>query len=187
LYDWATSGALVPDWMNARPRGWSYRDLVFARLLAWLRSKHMERSKAAARVTLARRLLATSDIDPAVRSDGTIFLIGDERVDQFTGQQALDGIARLLDVFELTEPIDGVSTRALSAPNLVHPSDRTFMSPWVAGGEPCVIGSRVTTASLHALHTDRGLGPASIQRLYPFLQVDAIEDALTLEAELRAA
>jgi uncharacterized protein (DUF433 family) len=187
LHDWATSESLVPDWMTARPRGWSYRDIVFARLLGWLRAKHMERTEAAKRVLAVRHRLTVSDIDPSVRSDGTIFLIGAEKVDQFTGQQAFDGVAELLDVFELTEPIEGVSTRALKAPNLVHPSAHTFISPWVAGGEPCVVDSRVPSATLYALRADRGLDPRGIQRLYPFLAVDAIEDALQLEAGLRAA
>jgi uncharacterized protein (DUF433 family) len=187
LYDWATSGTLVPDWVNARPRGWSYRDVVFARLLGWLRSKHMDRATAADRVLAARSKLARSRINPSVRSDGTIFLFGDEKVDQFTGQQAFDGLAELLDVFELTEPVEGVSLRALRAPNLVHPSTFAFISPWVAGGEPCVVQSRVPTVTLYALRSDRGLQPDAIQRLYPHLSLEAIEDALELEDGLRAA
>ena len=187
LYEWATSEILVPDWVNARPRGWSYRDIVFARLLGWLRSKHMDRSTAADRVLAARNKLARSKINPSVRSDGTIFLFGDETVDEFTGQQAFDGLAELLDVFELTEPIEGVSVRALRAPNLVHPSTFTFISPWVAGGEPCVVTSRVPTVTLYALRTDRGLQPEAIQRLYPHLALEAVRDALDLEDKLRAA
>lgn len=34
LHDWASSGVLVPDWIKASPRGWSYRDILYARLLA---------------------------------------------------------------------------------------------------------------------------------------------------------
>ncbi|HXH59107.1 hypothetical protein [Iamia sp.] len=50
LHDWATAGVLVPDWFAAKPRGWSYRDVVYARLLAWLRSKHMDRTSASERL-----------------------------------------------------------------------------------------------------------------------------------------
>jgi uncharacterized protein (DUF433 family) len=187
LHDWATSGSLVPDWMASHPRGWSYRDVVYARLLGWLRSKHMERIQAAKRVALTRERLATSPIDPSVRSDGTIFLIGDEDIDHFTGQQAFDGVAELLDVFELTEPIEGVSTGELWGPSLVHPSAYTFISPWVLAGEPCVVSSRVPSGSLHALHVDRGLDVKAIQHLYPFLPAEGIQDALQLEERLRAA
>lgn len=187
LYDWATSGSLVPDWMASHPRGWSYRDVIYARLLGWLRSKHMERIQAAERVILMRERLATSTIDPSVRSDGTIFLIGDEDIDRFTGQQTFDGVAELLDVFKLTEPIEGVSTGELWGPSLVHPSTHTFISPWVVGGEPCVVNSRVPSGSLYALHVDRGLDVKAIQHLYPFLPPEAVQDALQLEERLRAA
>lgn len=192
LHDWATAGVLVPDWMNARPRGWSYRDIVFARLLGWLRGKHMDRAQAAARVRLVRDVLAASSVDPSVRSDGTIFLIGHEDVDRLTGQQAFDGLAELLDVFVLTEPIDELASHAsptneLWGPSLIHPSTHTFISPWVLAGEPCVIDSRVPSSSLYALTVERGLDSAAIHALYPFLSVAAIDDAVTLEQRLRAA
>lgn len=187
LYDWANAKALVPDWIAARPRGWSYRDVVYARLLAWLRSKHMDRGKASARVQQVRELLASSEVDPTIRSDGTIFLMGDEDTDRFTGQQAFDGVVEMLDVFELTEPIDGVSHGELWGPSLVRPSVHTYISPWVLGGEPCVEGSRVPSATLHALRVERGLDAKRIHVLYGHLTVEAIEDALALEARLRAA
>lgn len=187
LHDWATAGVLVPDWYNARPRGWSYRDVVYARVLAWLRSKHMDRTDAAERVQYLRGLLSSTDIDPAVRSDGTIFLIGGEAIDRFTGQQAFDGLVDVLDVFELTEPIEGVSQADMWGPSLVRPSEHTYISPWIVGGEPCVESSRVPSATLHALQVERGLDANAIHQLYEFLPVDAIQDALELEARLRAA
>jgi uncharacterized protein (DUF433 family) len=187
LHDWATSGVLVPDWFAARPRGWSYRDIVYARLLAWLRSKHMERRAASERVAHVRKLLSDSAIDPSVHSDGTIFLIGNESTDRFTGQQAFDGLVAVLDVFELTEPIEGVSRGELWGPSLVRPSAHTYISPWVLAGEPCVEGSRVPSSTMYALATERGLDAVAIHRLYESLSVDAIEDAVALEARLRAA
>lgn len=187
LYDWAKSGALVPDWYAATPHGWSYRDVVYARLLLWLRSKRMDRSAASERVRFLRELLASSKVDPTVRSDGRSFLIGSEDVDRFTGQQAFDGLVEFLDVFELTEPIEGVSDRDLWGPSLLHPSAHTYISPWVVGGEPCVEHSRVPSGSLYALQAERGLDARGIQQLYAFLSIEAIEDALALEARLRAA
>lgn len=185
LHDWATAGALVPDWMAASPRGWSYRDVVYARLLAWLRSKRMERAVASARVASVRGLLASTEVDPEVHSDGTIFLIGDEKSDRFTGQQAFDGLTVLLDVFHVAEPIEGISTADLWGPSLVRPSHHTFISPWVLRGEPCVAGSRVPTAAIHALRVERGLDTEKIAALYPGLPLVAIDDALALERQLR--
>ncbi len=113
LHNWATSDTLMPDWFHSKPRGWSYRDIVYARLLAWLRSKHMDRLQASQRVNFMRKLLENSEIDPNIHSDGTIFLIGAESTDRFTGQQAFDGLVEMLDVFQLTEPITGVSKSKL--------------------------------------------------------------------------
>jgi uncharacterized protein (DUF433 family) len=187
LHDWATAGVLVPDWFSARPRGWSYRDVVYARLLAWLRSKHMDRASAAERVALVRELMGSSSIDPGFYSDGTIFVIRNETRDRVSGQQAFDGLVDVLDVFELTEPIEGVSDRELWGPSLVHPSAHTYISPWVLAGEPCVDGTRVPTATIYALRAERGLEPDAIHELYGSLSVDAITDALELEDRLRAA
>lgn len=187
LHDWATNDVLVPDWFAASPRGWSYRDLVYVRLLAWLRAKRMDRAAAAERVRHVRQIVSNSDIDPKVRSDGTVFLLSDEDVDRFTGQQVFEELTEVLDVFHLAEPIEGVSTGELWGPGLVRPSDHTYISPWVVGGEPCVEKSRVPSATLHALHVERGLDAEAIHDLYEFLPVESIRDALELEARLRAA
>ena len=173
--------------MSARPRGWSYRDIVYVRLLAWLRSKGMERERASDRVTEVRGLLANDEVDPEVRSDGSIFLFGEEEVDRFTGQQAFDGMTPLLDTFILTEPIEGISRAELWGPSLVHPSTHTYISPWVLHGEPCVTGSRIPSSALYALHTERSLADSQIQALYPQLSAPAVGDAIELEKRLRAA
>lgn len=188
LYDWSTAGVLVPDWMSGSPRSWSYRDVVYARLLAWLRSKGMDRGVAAGHVTEVRMAMATARVDPAeVRSDGSVLLLGREAVDRLSGQQVFDGVLDLLDVFELTEPIEGLTSGELRGPSLVRPSAHTFISPWVLAGEPCVEGSRVASSTLHALSVERGLSVEAISELYPTLRPEAIEDAIVLEAGLRAA
>lgn len=186
LPDWATSGTLVPDWMNSSPRGWSYRDVVYVRLLAWLRSKGMERGRASDRVAEIRRLLETAEVDPDFHSDGAFFLLGEERVDRFTGQQVFDGIADLLNVFHMTEPIEGTSRADLWGPSLIKPSQHTYISPWVLRGEPSVASSRVAIPAVYALHRERQLDAARIHMLYPELSETEIDDAIRLEQRLRA-
>ncbi len=139
LYDWAKEGILAPDYPG-RPMAWSYRDLAFVRLLAWLRQGHMERRTAAQRVAHIRNVMT----DPAqqvseIRSDGIIVLLGEER---------------------------------------------TTISPWVMGGEPCVRSTRIPTAGLHALRHERGLETERIIALYPGLDAAHVEDAINLEERL---
>jgi len=151
----------------------------------------MNRDAAAHRVDVLRDSLAAANIDPivvadpSVRSDGTVFLIGRERSDRFTGQQVFDALIPLLDVFELVEPIEGVSKGSLWGPSLIRPSDYTYISPNVVAGEPCIVNSRVPTGTIHALHAERGLSVDGIGEFYPQLEERGIKDAIALEGRLR--
>lgn len=143
LYDWAKQGVLPPDYPG-RPMAWSYRDLAFIRLLAWLRQGHMERHRAAQRVAHIRKVMS----DPAqqvgeIRSDGRIVLLGEKTIDRLTGQQVFDSMAPLLSAFNLLEPVAELGRRRLWGPDLIQPTERTEISPWVMGGEPCVRSTRI--------------------------------------------
>jgi uncharacterized protein (DUF433 family) len=189
LYDWARHDVLTPDYPG-RPTRWSYRDLVYLRLLAWLRGKGMPRPDAAARVRDIRAFLqAPGEGRTTLRSDGIGLLIGDENVDRLSGQAVLDGMLNYFDVFDLTAPIKVAEwgRRRLWGPNLVRPSGHTSISPLVMAGEPCVRGTRVPTSVLYALRAERGLQPAQLARLYPGLEPDEVADALALENRLRLA
>jgi uncharacterized protein (DUF433 family) len=103
-----------------------------------------------------------------------------------------DGSERLFA--DMLRPLDLVaavgdfgSRERLWGPHLVTPSDHTFISPWVLGGDPCVMRTRIPTASLYSLRTDRGLDLAEVVALYPGLDPVAAEDAYRLEARLRGA
>jgi uncharacterized protein (DUF433 family)/DNA-binding transcriptional MerR regulator len=188
LYDWSDAGVLVPDYVNARLKAWSYRDLGFARLLAWLRQQGHDRPDAAARVAALRDVMAdVAQQFTEVRSDGSIVLLGEETVDRLTGQQMLDGMAQFLAVFSLLEPIAELGRKRLWGPDLLTPSTLTVISPWVMGGEPVVRSTRIPTASIHALRHDRGLATERIVALYPDLDAGEVDDAIALEDRLRRA
>jgi uncharacterized protein (DUF433 family) len=88
LHDWAAAGVLVPDWGGARPRAWSYRDVVYVRLLAWLRSKGMDRASAAARVAQLRVALAEPPTPPPAPVPGDL---GDAAEGPDDGADRADG------------------------------------------------------------------------------------------------
>lgn len=188
LYDWADARVLVPDYEAARPKAWSYRDLGFLRLLAWLRQRGLDRPEAATRVADLRAIMADAAQQVTeVRSDGSIVLLGEETVDRLTGQQVFDGMAGFISVFDLLEPIAELGRKRLWGPDLLAPSHRTVISPWVMGGEPVIRATRIPTASLYALRRERGLDSERIAALYPELQVEQVDDAIALEDQLRQA
>lgn len=184
---WARSEWFTPDWETAQPRGWSYRDLLYLRLMAWLRNKGMNLSGAAERVRLAREVLATESVDPSIRSDGQHAFLSDETSDRFSGQEAFDGLTLFLDIFDIAQPVDNVSRAAMWGPGLIYPSTHTHISPWILAGEPCVTQSRIPTSALFSLHRERRLATDKIRLLYPHIAAEAIEDAVHLENRLRSA
>lgn len=188
LYDWAKNGILPPDYIHERPKGWSYRDLVFVRLLAWLRQRGMERSTAAHRVSHVRNVMAGVEEQMAdLRSDGSVVLLGDETLDRWTGQQVFEALVPFLESFNLLEPIAELGRGKLWGPDLLAPSEQTAISPWAMGGEPVVRDTRVPTAGIYALHTNRGLDVSKIVALYPACVPEQVEDAIGLESRLRQA
>lgn len=176
---------LTPDWNALIPRGWSYRDLLYLRLVAWLRKRGMEASGVSERVRLIRGVLAKEPIDPTVRADGQHAFLSDESFDRFSGQQAFEGMTLFLSIFDIAQPITKVSRAAMWGPGLVYPSTHTHISPWVLSGEPCLTRSRIPTSALFALRHERHLPAEKICVLYPHIRVEAIQDAIGLEEKLR--
>ena len=171
LRDWRQSGVLIPDWSDNRPFGWSYRDIVYVRLLAWLRGLGMNRDEAARHVSSLRSDLAAAEIDPtvaadpSVRSDGIVFLIGQEQGDRLTGQQVFDALVPFLNVFELWSD-RGLSGGTLGS-ELIRPSEPPTY-PQRRAGEALYVKS-ASHKPIHALHTERGLRVGDIGKLYPQL------------------
>lgn len=193
LYDWRSEGVYVPDYARATPAAWSYRDLVYLRLLAWLRQLGMPRPAAAERVASVKGQVAAGGQIRHVRATRDTLLVEDEREDRMGGPNLLpfDDLRGLVSTFDLADPVAelrrdhrGAHGR-LWAPDLVTPSEHTVISPGVLAGEPRVAETRIPSAAIHALHLERGLDFKDVVELYPGLTVDAAEDAYLLEQRLR--
>jgi uncharacterized protein (DUF433 family) len=189
IYDWRRAGVFAPDFAGANPMAWSYRDLIYLRLLAWLRGRGMDRPYASDLVLAIRQEIQSGDRVDKIRTDGRIILRDQEAISRYSGENVfpLDEVLAMFSEFDLLEPIKELGDRPLWGPNLVNPSAFTFISPWVMAGEPCVNESRIATSSLYALHTERGLSAESVVRLYPSLDSEAVSDAWNLERRLRRA
>lgn len=186
VYEWNASGAWQPDYRRAKPMQWSYRDLVFMRMLLWLRRKGMDRPAAIRYVSHVRQLLQDGEIDTTLfRSGGHGVIVEGEDIDRLTGATVFSLVNEVVDEHDLLDPIPDETTGPLWLPNLRRPSPRTSVSPWVMAGEPCVDQTRVPSTSLWALREHRSLGTADIVALYPSLTSDDVDDAINLERRLR--
>jgi uncharacterized protein (DUF433 family) len=187
VYDWQRNQIYVPDFGGASPMAWSYRDLVYLRLLAWLRQLKMPRPKAADWVAEVKQHVAEGNELRRIRATAESVVFDDETTDRKTGANLLpfDDFTGLLSVFDLLDPVEELGKDPLWGPDLVTPSTHTYISPWVLGGDPCVENTRIPTSTILALHEERGLSTAQIVELYPGLSTDAAEDAYELEKRLR--
>lgn len=192
IYDWRREHVYLPDFHAASPVMWSYRDLVLLRLLAWLRQGGMPRPTAAEKVDSVKGQLSlgaevrfiSATHDAVVLDDGQGGSFHDDRDNLLP----FDKFLELLSTFDLHEPIEELRSargRPVWAPDLVTPSLHSFISPWVLAGDPCVERTRIPTATLHALSTERALPVDAIVELYPGLTAAAAEDAIGLERRLR--
>lgn len=192
IYDWRRESIYRPDFDSASPVTWSYRDLVLLRLLAWLRQGGMLRPTAADKVASVKKHLSEGAEVRFILATHDAVVLGDGHGDGFADDRdnllPFDNFFQLLATFDLHEPIGelrSVKGRAVWAPDLVTPSAHSFISPWVMAGDPCIEHSRIPTATIHALSTERALPTAAIAELYPGLTTEAAEDAIRLERRLR--
>lgn len=191
VYHWAQTGTLVPDYDDS-PKSWSYRDLLYLRLTAWLRTKGVPLSVVVEMVQDWRDAFS-GDTDPHVTTmsaDGVGVAFGDHfDVDILSGQTVFSTMVKTVETFDLLDPLGAANLgrSRLWGPNLVRPSRNTTMSPWVMRGEPCLRGSRLATGPLYALATNRRLDAEDIAHLYPGVEASEVAEAIELEGRLRAA
>jgi uncharacterized protein (DUF433 family) len=192
VYNWRREDVYLPDFSGANPAMWSYRDLVLLRLLAWLRQGGMERPVASEKVgsiksQLSRgveiRFIHATERDVVLNGPSGPY-IEDDRQNLLPSSD----FYALLGTFDLLEPIEELRSArrgAVWAPDLVTPSEHSFISPWVLAGDPCVERTRIPTSAIFALHAERQLPVDAIVDLYPGLTPEMAVDAIALENRLR--
>lgn len=162
---------------------WSYRDLVYLRVLAWLRLQGIARPEAAQRVAALKAQVSAGRDIREVRADGTAVTVDDDVTAPLGGQAVL--FVNMLGSFNLvTAGVEEFEQRTLWGPDLVKPSEHTYISPWVLAGDPCVDNTRIPTAAIFALRQERGLDVTDVIALYPDLADETVEEATALERRL---
>lgn len=184
IYEWRKSGIFVPDYHDAKPIGWSYRDLVYLRVLAFLRQQSMDRGLAAECVRALRDHVSTTGAIPSVTAARSTFMINDALA-PIAGLQDSLLPADWLAPFNLTATVEDFGQSHLWGPDLVTPTPSTSISPWVLSGDPCIARTRVQTSSMFVLRIERDLDFEEIAELYPDITSAQAEDAYLLEMRLR--
>jgi len=196
VHYWAREGVLVPSVSEERVKLWSFADLMKLRLINWLRQdKERPDGKTITGTsmgTIRRALGALADLDlelwtedsgPSVQVDrgGRIVIQDPTPRGTEVGRWGELQIAQT-DVLDLTKPFSMCAGHV--GPDLHAPRQSLRIVPGKLAGAPHVINTRVETEALAALNLD-GMPIEAIHSLYPALSVDAIAEALDLEAQLQ--
>ena len=157
---------------------------MYLRVLAWLRSEGMPRPLAADRVSQLKAHIAEGNAVTELAADRWSFIPDGDTTAPLGGASRL--FSDMLGTFDLVgAAVEEIGDRRLWGPDLVTPSERTYISPWVLGGDPCIDHTRIPTASVFSLRVDRGLESGDVVELYPDLSEADVEDAFSLERQLR--
>lgn len=183
VYDWQRNEIYVPDFGQGSPMAWSYRDLVYLRVLAWLRQQKMPRPIASRHVADLKAHVAAGNAVEEIWADSRHMGVRGDGADRFDAPGVL--FPDFLASFDILDAVEEFGRDRLWGPDLVAPTDLTYISPWVLGGDPCVDGTRIQTASVFTLRTERGLSTDDVLSLYPDLDRDRVDDAYGLERRLR--
>ncbi|MGH9071773.1 MAG: hypothetical protein ACRDX8_11555 [Acidimicrobiales bacterium] len=194
VYDWARKSLVVPSIAPARPKLWSYADLMALRIVAWLRhpKEGLDDSFPASHMGEVRSALArlgehgldlwqsdSSQPSPLlVDRRGHIYVAEADNLVDSAGQQLLSG-----ELLDLLAPFEG---ELFTGPDLRRPRPHLRIVPNKCAGEPHLCGSRTTTLTMSAL-ASRGYHLGEICALYPEEDQTAIAEAIEFESSLDGA
>jgi uncharacterized protein (DUF433 family) len=189
IHWWARHDVLVPSVSAKKVMLWSYADLMGLRVIYWLRQRKVTKlgveiprtSMPAVRRALKElRALDLSIWDRGrpsllVDTNGQVHVKADAGVHNLNRQVVSDDLLDLIAPFTTAEGTRG--------PDLVTPRAELRIVPGKLSGSPHVAHTRLETRALAALAHD-GFDVAGIHRLYPYVSMHQIDQALDLERQL---
>ena len=174
-------GLLVPEVNPARPKLYSFRDLVAARSVARLRAFTSLQS-----ITKAIRTLNYLELEDHLSTfrfgyDGRSIKVWTEGnlmdIEKQPGQFEIFAFRDIYAPFE--------NFRGRDVPDLMNPSKGITVNPRIFGGKPTIAGTRVTYDTL-AGYSDLIEEGANIEDFYPFLTSDDVKNAVRVEQDFEA-
>jgi DNA-binding transcriptional MerR regulator/uncharacterized protein (DUF433 family) len=180
---WAQKGYYRPSISpEPRPRLWSWYDLVALRTIDWLRQPKRDGLKGVpirrireAIEEIDRRGLSRADLHNLVvqTKSGVPYLNIDQQLIRAdgTGQFAMP------DALAVVYPYK-------EGPDLLQPRPLLRIIPGKLHGEPHLLNTRISSATIYALHEDGFLLP-QIHDMYPEADPEALTQAIDLEESLQ--
>jgi uncharacterized protein (DUF433 family) len=185
LHHWAHTGTFRPS-VSPDPRDylWSWGDLLALRAIDWLRQRKETLPHASLNAIRAALVELEKDGLPrhklrelAIAADGALFFHEPDgptiRADA-SRQEAMSGALSLVSAYNGR------------GPDLLQPRPLLRILPGKLHGEPHIVHTRIPTAALFELHRE-GYTSEQIQRMYPDVSIEALNQAIELEQALGAA
>jgi uncharacterized protein (DUF433 family) len=187
VHYWSRKGWLVPSVSAERTKLWSYADLLELRMIDWLRKdkdEPVEHEIPRSRMKQIREAKARLvDFDLRLFQDGTSTVAVTRAGEVIICRQGV--IPHDSQGQQLTDYVDLIQPEA-GRIHLLRPRKTIRIVPGKLSGAPHVQETRVETEALHALKVS-GYDSTSIRALYPYLSIEAVEEAIDLEEELARA
>lgn len=187
LYRWRRRGLLTPEVQAERPPLYSFRDLVVARSLAFLRGR-----VSAQRITKA--VSTMKDMDGLTWNHLSQFSFGTDGDTIFIGIPGEDTAVDVLrhpgqiEVFSFQELFDAFADfKGRPVVDLRRPEPNLEVDPDRLGGWPTVAKSRVPYDLVAQVIDGDDVTIEDIGEFFPGVSPDAARDALLLDRKVREA
>ncbi len=183
LHYWARTDLYRPSISpHPRVRLWSWADLLALRAIDWLRRVKGDAQPQKTSMQRIRQALQELDRQGLPRErlrqlvlvsrDGALFLKDDGMV-----MRAIPGLqAGWPEMLDLVAPYH-------TGPDLLAPRPLLGIIPGKLHGEPHLLGTRITSATVYTLHKG-GYGTEQIRAMYPEASPRALRQAIDLEQSL---
>lgn len=181
LEGWAQKDIFQPEIQQARPKIYSFRDLVALRMLAILRH-NLSLQK------IRQSLDALRDQDFTDHLSVYRFATDGKRIMVHTDEGFMDltknpGQWELYDFQKIYESFTNFKGRQV--PNLLNPHEGIEVSPGRLGGEPTVTGTRVSYELVRDLTAgDDGMTADEIEEFYPTISSRHVQPVLDFIQEI---
>lgn len=189
VHYWARKRWLVPSVSAERTKLWSYADLLELRMIDWLRKDRRDKGEPVEHEIPRSRMKQIRDakaqlvdFDLRLFQDGTSTVAVTRAGEVIICRQGV--VPHDSQGQQLTDYVDLIQPEA-SRIHLLRPRKTIRIVPGKLSGAPHVQETRVETEALHALNVS-GYDPTGIRSLYPYLSLEAVEEAIDLEEDLLA-